>query len=90
MKKEFVIGYAIVSPGRPSSFIYVVVAAGNGPRPSCEGVSDFGGPSSPACVKNSIAVGAVNLEDEIFYQRGNLPEIMAPGINIKSTFLGGG
>jgi len=68
--------------------VSVVVSSGNGKGPNCEAGSDFG-LAEPACIQKVIAVGSVNLEEEIFYQRWNLFQVMAPGIKIKSSFLGG-
>jgi len=57
--------------------ISVIVAAGN---------AASGGPSSPACVENATAIGTVNdIDDSIYFQRGSLFELMAPGISINST-----
>ena len=66
--------------------ISVVVAAGN-----CEGVNCIGGISAPACVENATAVGTINdADDSIYFQRGSLFELFAPGININSTQASGG
>ncbi|MEM0465771.1 MAG: S8 family serine peptidase [Candidatus Pacearchaeota archaeon] len=65
--------------------ISVIVAAGNGPGGSCTGITNTQGPSAPACVENATAVGAVDDYDNIFYQRGTLFELLAPGISINST-----
>jgi subtilisin family serine protease len=72
--------------------ISVVIAAGNGPGGNCPptGLSNVDGPSAPACVENATAIGAVSKSDVITYQRGNLFEIMAPGISINSTKSTGG
>ena len=69
--------------------ITVMVAAGNGPGGSCTGISNTAGPSSPACVENATAVGAVNDADSISYQRGALFELLAPGVSICSSRLPG-
>lgn len=63
--------------------ISVFAAAGN----NWSGVT---GIAWPACVENATPVGAVNDGDSISYQRGILLDILAPGINIKSTKFGGG
>ena len=70
--------------------ISVVVAAGNGPSGGCTEITNTAGPAAPACVQNATAVGAVNDADSsISYQRGALFELLAPGININSTYNGG-
>ena len=61
--------------------IAVVSAAGN--------LNSYIGIAAPACIENAIAVGAVNDADEIYYQRGPLFELLAPGINIFSPGLNG-
>ncbi|MBA3064522.1 S8 family serine peptidase, partial [Candidatus Woesearchaeota archaeon] len=65
--------------------IIVTVAAGN-----CDwvGANCTNGISSPACVENATPVGAVNDTDTIKYQRGNILNILAPGISIYSTIPG--
>ncbi|MFH0840395.1 MAG: S8 family serine peptidase, partial [bacterium] len=70
--------------------IMVSVAAGNCNAAQCPGISCTLGPSSPACVENATAVGAVTDADSILYQRGSLFELFAPGNDIYSTKLGGG
>ena len=71
--------------------ITVVVAAGNGNSGSCTGINITLGPSSPACVQNATAIGAVTDADSILYQRGSgIFELMAPGSGIFSTVIGGG
>ncbi len=70
--------------------ISVIVASGNGPSGSCTGISNTYGPSSPACVENATAVGAVDDSDNIWYQRGALFELLAPGKSIVSTKSTGG
>jgi len=72
--------------------ISVVIAAGNGPGVTCPlpGLTNVDGPSAPACVENATAIGAVSKSDVITYQRGNLFEIMAPGVSINSTKSTGG
>ncbi|MFH0840785.1 MAG: S8 family serine peptidase, partial [bacterium] len=70
--------------------IVVSVAAGNCNTAQCPGISCTLGPSSPACVENATAVGAVTDTDSILYQRGSLFELFAPGNDIYSTKLGGG
>jgi subtilisin family serine protease len=63
--------------------IFVAVAAGN-LLPGTSGIS------SPACVQNATAIGAVDDSDAITFQRGPLFEILAPGVNIISAQDGGG
>ncbi|MDP7476495.1 MAG: S8 family serine peptidase, partial [Candidatus Woesearchaeota archaeon] len=67
--------------------ILVTVSAGN-----CDwlGASCTAGPSSPACIENATAIGAVNDADSITYQRGALFELLAPGVGIISTYFNGG
>ena len=62
--------------------ISVVIAAGN------DGFT--AGISSPACVQNATAVGAVNDNDAISYNRGLILELLAPGLSITSATIGGG
>ncbi len=67
--------------------ISVVVSAGNcnvGNQTCTDGVS------APACVESAIIAGAVDDVDNIYYMRGALLELMAPGINIISSIIGGG
>lgn len=75
---------AAVAAGIP-----VVVAAGNcvGPdQPSCTV-----GVSYPACLTNATAAGAVNNNDAITYMRSpNIFELLAPGVLVRSTIIGGG
>ena len=61
--------------------ISVVVSAGN------EGHT--AGIASPACVQNATPVGAVNSADSIFYNRGNILDLMAPGVSITAPYKGG-
>ena len=71
--------------------ISVIVAAGNGNSGGCTGITVTIGPSAPACVQSAVAVGAVSDADSsIYYQRGPLFELFAPGININSTKANGG
>ncbi|MDP2946821.1 MAG: S8 family serine peptidase, partial [Nanoarchaeota archaeon] len=63
-----------------SKNISVVVAAGNGDTEICRRlynitINETQGVSSPACVENATAVGAVNDSDSIFFQRGPLFEL---------------
>jgi len=66
--------------------ISVVVASGN--NGSASGIS------APACIENATPVGAVDKSDKIasFTNRGSgFPEmLLAPGVNINSTWVGGG
>src|SRR3989339_80180 len=74
-----------------SNNISVIVAAGNGNSGGCTGITVTIGPSAPACVESAVAVGAVSDADSsIYYQRGPLFELFAPGININSTKANGG
>jgi subtilisin family serine protease len=57
--------------------ILVTVAAGN------DGSTD--GISLPACGSNITSVGAVNDSNTIFFNRMNLLDLLAPGININSA-----
>lgn len=68
--------------------IAVVVSSGN-----CDEIgqtSCTSGVSFPACIKNATRVGAVNDSDSIFYMRGSLFELMAPGVGIFSSLIAGG
>ena len=62
--------------------ITVTVAAGN------EGHT--AGISSPACIESALPVGAVDGSDEIVYNRGDILDILAPGVSIVSAWYGGG
>jgi hypothetical protein len=48
--------------------------------------------SAPACLNDAIAVGATTLSDNIasFSNRNNLVDILAPGVGITSSLIGGG
>jgi len=70
-----------------SKNISVVVAAGNCNTPGQKNCTI--GVSAPACVPNVIIAGAVDSLDNIYFMRGALPELMAPGINIISTLING-
>jgi hypothetical protein len=71
--------------------ITVIASAGNGPDPpDCIGITNTGGPSSPACIQNVTAVGGTSDSDVIDYQRGVLFQLMAPGKIIYSTNKSGG
>ncbi|MFH1275971.1 MAG: S8 family serine peptidase [Candidatus Woesearchaeota archaeon] len=48
------------------------------------------GISAPACVQNATPVGAVNSANSISYNRGNILELLAPGISITAPYVGGG
>jgi subtilisin family serine protease len=43
--------------------------------------------SSPACIKNVTAVGATNKNDAMYFNRNNLTDLLAPGVNINSTMI---
>ncbi|MBI2129306.1 S8 family serine peptidase, partial [Candidatus Woesearchaeota archaeon] len=45
---------------------------------------------SPACIQNTTAVGAVNSNDAIFYNRNNITDVLAPGVSIISTYTTSG
>jgi hypothetical protein len=64
-----------------SQGLTVVVAAGN----------DGKGVSSPGCASGAIAVGAVDKSNNVPYWsgRGKALDIVAPGVNIYSTLIGG-
>ena len=61
--------------------ISVIISAGN------EGHT--AGIASPACVQNSTPVGAVNSADVVSYNRGNILDLMAPGISITAPYNNG-
>ncbi len=66
--------------------ISVIAAAGNCNLAQCPGIPCTLGITSPACIENATAVGAVNdADNSISYQRGILFELLAPGISINST-----
>ncbi|MBR9704711.1 S8 family serine peptidase [Candidatus Pacearchaeota archaeon] len=70
--------------------ISVVASTGNGPDPpGCIGITNVDGISAPACIENATPVGSVNDADLVFYQRGQLFQLMAPGMSINSTKAGG-
>lgn len=62
--------------------ISVVIASGNSGHTA--------GISSPACVQNATAIGAVNDDEAISYNRGLILQLLAPGVSITSTTTGGG
>ena len=64
-----------------SKNISVIVSAGN------EGHT--AGIASPSCVQNAIPVGAVNSADSISYNRGNILDLVAPGISITAPYHNG-
>jgi len=67
--------------------ITVVVSAGNCDQPGQLNCTI--GVSSPACVEDVIIAGTVNDADEIFFMRGALLELLAPGIDIMSSMIYG-
>lgn len=69
--------------------LLVAVATGNGPSGCSSGVTYTDGIASPACVKEAIPIGAVSINDDVRFQRGKLFQLLAPGIDITSTKLGG-
>ncbi|MDO8656838.1 MAG: S8 family serine peptidase, partial [Nanoarchaeota archaeon] len=72
--------------------ISVVIAAGNNNSVVIAAGNDgfTAGISSPACVQNATAVGAVNDNDAISYNRGLILQLLAPGVSITSAARGGG
>jgi cerevisin len=64
--------------------LHFAVAAGNDNRDAC----DF----SPAGAEKAVTVGASTLADEraYFSNHGSCVDVFAPGLNIKSTWTGGG
>jgi len=62
--------------------ISIIAASGN--QGSSTGIA------SPACIENAIAVGGVNKNDVISYNRNSLIDIVAPGVSINSTSINGG
>jgi PGF-pre-PGF domain-containing protein len=64
-----------------SKNISIIVAAGNS--------GNYTSMSSPACLSGVISVGATNKSDNIagFSNRNNLTTVLAPGVNINSTYL---
>ncbi len=59
--------------------IFVVAAAGNDGNTS--------GIASPACGSNVTAIGGVNSNNNITYNRGSLLKLLAPGVSITSTYI---
>ena len=41
--------------------------------------------ANPACIRNATAVGAVNKNDAVTYNRNNITIVLAPGVSINST-----
>ncbi len=63
--------------------ISVVVASGN------DGFTN--GISFPACIQNATPVGAIGDDDVTFaYNRGDILNLVAPGITITAPYVGGG
>ena len=62
--------------------IIVSVSSGN------DGYSN--GINSPGCIQNVTAVGAVTKADSIQYNRWDKKMVLAPGVSITSTCIGGG
>ena len=62
--------------------MHFAVAAGNDNRDACQ--------NSPAAAENAITVGASTLGDEraYFSNHGSCVDVFAPGLNIKSTYIG--
>jgi len=76
--------YADIFKQLRANGITIFVAAGN------EGAKNE--ISAPACLNEAIAVGATTLSDNIafFSNRNNLVDILAPGVGITSSLIGGG
>jgi subtilisin family serine protease len=74
------------------SGILVSVAAGNCYDGSCPGSGNNVGVSYPACIKNAISVGVTDKHDSmmVWGQRSFSLDLLAPGKNIRSTYLYGG
>jgi len=64
-----------------SKNISVIAAAGNG--------NNYTSISSPSCISNVTAVGNVNKQDSISYNRNKFVQLLAPGTNINSTYKSG-
>ncbi|MBR9683637.1 S8 family serine peptidase, partial [Candidatus Woesearchaeota archaeon] len=74
-----------IAPGINSAVaenINVVISSGNNGWTT--------GISSPACVENATPVGAVNSADAVSYNRGDILDLLAPGVSITSTYMNGG
>jgi subtilisin family serine protease len=46
--------------------------------------------TAPACIKNATAVGGVDKNDNFYFNRNNLTDLIAPGVSIYSTKNTGG
>ena len=65
--------------------ITVVAAAGNCDETDCPGISCTEGISSPACVETVVPVGGVDDSDNMdHYQRGEILELLAPGVGVSA------
>ncbi len=62
--------------------VSVIAATGN--ADSTTGIA------SPACITNVTSVGGVDKSDNIDFNRNNITDLLAPGVNILSTKNGGG
>jgi subtilisin family serine protease len=62
--------------------VSVVVATGN--------AGSTTGIASPACIKNSTAVGATKKDNSMVYNRNNITDLLAPGFSITSLNYTGG
>ncbi|MBI2653138.1 S8 family serine peptidase, partial [Candidatus Woesearchaeota archaeon] len=62
--------------------ISVIAATGNADSPT--------GIASPACITNVTSVGGVTKADAMDFNRNNITDLLAPGVNILSTKKGGG
>jgi len=69
--------------------ISVVVASGN--YDAGNGLTNYTKISSPACIQNATAVTSADKSDLIssFSKRNSLVDLVAPGTEINSTFMGG-
>jgi len=65
------------------SGLHFAVAAGNDNRDACD--------YSPAGAENAVTVGATTITDEraYFSNHGKCVDVLAPGLNIKSAWIGG-
>jgi major intracellular serine protease len=65
--------------------ITVVASAGNCDQANCPELSCTEGISSPACIENVVPVGGVDNSDNMdYYQRGDILQLLAPGVGISA------
>jgi len=69
--------------------ISVIAATGNRKSPT-DSTPSTTGIASPACITNTTAVGGTTKSDAIDFNRNNITDLLAPGVNITSTKKGGG